>query len=104
MNPDGNLGISQNFNTSHVNVNRVCTDMCRGWHKISIHLMLMLIRPPQQIILSVQNFNTSHVNVNHSFRVLLVLCVAISIHLMLMLIIAHNVNESITDIFQYISC
>ena len=54
-----------NFNTSHVNVNQKFMQGKGVKCRISIHLMLMLIKPcTLAAILGYAYFNTSHVNVN----------------------------------------
>ena len=75
--------IEQHFNTSHVNVNLCIFRSLNVVFKISIHLMLMLIR-----------FN------------FLYFCsyFLISIHLMLMLISQVVIWRKMAEIFQYISC
>ena len=53
------------FNTSHVNVNPLCSIFCNKYCSISIHLMLMLIlKYSAQLLRGCRDFNTSHVNVN----------------------------------------
>ena len=76
-----------NFNTSHVNVNRVQATIKYISFHISIHLMLMLI-PYKMFGENVleDDFNTSHVNVNQLEHECIKLGKLISIHLMLMLI------------------
>ena len=76
-----------NFNTSHVNVNRVQATIKYISFHISIHLMLMLI-PYKMFGENVleDDFNTSHVNVNQPEHECIKLGKLISIHLMLMLI------------------
>ena len=61
-----NNSILENFNTSHVNVNRKACYRFLFDRKISIHLMLMLIIIRTQCQLKFAYFNTSHVNVNHA--------------------------------------
>ena len=54
-----------NFNTSHVNVNRICSNTASHDVLISIHLMLMLILDGKNYLPYMKtHFNTSHVNVN----------------------------------------
>ena len=98
----------EDFNTSHVNVNRSCAASLTALSLISIHLMLMLIlaqsclQPPAEIIsihlmlmlilscssvlFPSSHFNTSHVNVNPATTGAKWKECRISIHLMLMLI------------------
>ena len=75
--------LQRNFNTSHVNVNRLMYSFTTIGASISIHLMLMLIVIITAELVLKSYFNTSHVNVNQNF-----------------LIIPLN----ITPLFQYISC
>ena len=101
-----------NFNTSHVNVNRVQATIKYISFHISIHLMLMLI-PYKMFGENVleDDFNTSHVNVNLNKIRCKLRCIVISIHLMLMLIMniiwmkfqQHYFNTSHVNVNHHLS-
>ena len=102
--------VVDNFNTSHVSINRKFTS--RQWRQthISIHLMFLLIAFPsffscsafdfntshvsinlhfsEAFPLEMEDFNTSHVSINHFDPCTEQRPVAISIHLMFLLILA----------------
>ena len=68
------------FNTSHVNVNLDLTSFHIILSIISIHLMLMLIKPTAILIpIVIANFNTSHVNVNPTNLSLFQSCLNLSL-------------------------
>ena len=79
-----------NFNTSHVSINRADAGTDCSSYDISIHLMFLLIGCGKLLTACMIHFNTSHVSINRGGPGSIAAGNRISIHLMFLLILDGN--------------
>ena len=62
------LFFCNNFNTSHVSINRDFYHKPKSYFQISIHLMFLLIQDEIDAVrFAMKHFNTSHVSINQEW-------------------------------------